>query len=495
MLDLKLDYPQFNGKRYVVAIRDNPHNIPMIAAEAAFMADVFITSPKELRHQFYDSIQAQLEEKSYIPLIELDKKYGIFTGEKKDDDSLQLRYKKLEDLSDKELLFAILERMKGKTGAKNLYYKSGEQIFDIDDKQRTYQEPHSGSVVLSARERTKDDGRKKGKGLRLVSVQDPFVSNQHPFNDIYSGSEDYFFSREKQGYLKTPQLLSTDVQALLLYADRNPRMIRNLKNLLEKRPEHKIFTPIHTNESQLEVLAKYSLRMDDHIAKGEQPDLTRLRDDILFDWLFNGTSFYEIGKKITKIPTIFDMVIADKIFEGEADLEVLVDKFIFSGDSNVPQSVRVLAAKIHDYLSNVEGFEQDGFCIEKRDSENETIAVNYKKGEEYIRVLFNKNFPPLIIRREDINREVTPFRTHENNNQVHPFFELFMPKEIYDDKLRKRTKYKVEIPLEVGIPRALWDDYKALINNQFPGGTSHLEEFARRRGIKNQSRLLNLTRL
>jgi len=251
--DLKINYPQYTGRRYVFAIKDNPHNKPLIAAEAAFIAGVMITEPGILKKQFQASLEYQKQKKSYIPLIDLSRKYGVYTGEKKTDESLQLRYKRLTDLSLDELVFAILEKIHTKTGAKNLYYKSGEEYFNIEKEKRRWGMPYAGPIVLTAHVKAKADGRRKGKGIRKIKIEGYFETSKIPFNSIHSESDDFFYTSTKQGYTGG-HLLTTEVQALLIYAKRNPSKIRNLKNLMKSDSYLKIFTPIHTRESQLNTL-------------------------------------------------------------------------------------------------------------------------------------------------------------------------------------------------------------------------------------------------
>jgi len=493
--DLRINYPQYTGRRYVFAIKDNPHNKPLIAAEAAFIADVMITKPSILKKQFQASLKYQKQKKGYIPLIDLSRKYGVYTGEKKADGSLQLSYRRLTDLSLDELVFAILEKIHAKTGAKNLYYKSGEEYFNIEEKGQRRGTPYAGSIVLTALVKAKADGRRKGKGIRKIEIEGPFETSKILFNNVHSESEDFFYTLTKQGYTKG-HLLTTDVQALLLYAKRNPNNIKNFKRLLNENPNLKIFTPIHIMVSQLNTLEKYTIKADYFMKKGKQPELTRLRDDILFDWLFNGTSFFEIGKKITKIPTIVDIKLADKIYNETADLEVVVNNYIFDKSNTfIPKPVRAFFELMHKRLI-WDGFKQDCYCLEKRDSENETIVMVYEKGDESIRLLFNKNFPPLVLKRVKNPRfKVTPFRVKEKNNKIHPFSELFMPKLVFDDKTRARTYYQVVIPTEFDIPRELWHDYKIMINKHFKGKGKGLEKQLRMMNVPNKDRILNLIKM
>ncbi len=493
--DLRINYPQYTGRRYVFAIKDNPQNKPLIAAEAAFIADVMITKPSILKKQFQASLEYQEQKKSYIPLIDLSRKYGVYTGEKKADESLQLRYKRLTDLSLDELVFAILEKIHTKTGAKNLYYKSGEEYFNIEESGQGGGIPYAGPIVLTAPVRAKADGRRKGKGIRKIEIEGYFETSKIPFNSIHSESEDFFYTLTKQGYTGG-HLLTTEVQALLLYAKRNPSKIKNLENLMKSDSNLKIFTPIHTRESQLKTLEKYTIKEDDFMKKGEQPDLTMLRDDILFDWLFNGTNFFEIGKKITKIPTIVDIKLADKVYNETADLEVVVNNYIFDKSNTfIPKPVRAFFELMHKRLI-WDGFKREGYCLEKRDSENETIAMVYEKGDKSIRLLFNQNFPPLVLKRVKNPRfEVTPFRVEEKNNKIHPFSELFMQKDVFDDKTRARTDYQVVIPTEFKIPRELWHDYRIMINKYFKGKGNRLEKQLRIMNIPNRDRILDLIKM
>ncbi len=488
--ELKNKYAEFKGRRYVIALKDNPNNIPLIAAEAAFIADFMITSRKKLNKELQESLEYQKKEKSYLPLIDLNKKYRVYVIE--DDETTHIRYRRLDKLNLDDLINTITKKIKTITGTKNLYYKSGNEFFITESKEKTSYSPHAGGIVLTAKVRPKSDGRKKGK--YLISIEGPFEDSKIIFNDINSGSDDFFYTEIKGGYTRG-QLLTTDVQALLLYARRNPKEIRNLKSLMQRRKKARIFIPIHTINPQLNVLKKYSVRKDYFMEKGEQSELTRLRDDIIFDWLFNRTSFFEIGKKITRIPIIFDMKIADKIYDGNANFEVIPQSFIFEKNKPTPKAIKSFFNQMNHLLYR-QGFKINGYCLEKRDSENETIAIDYEKNENSVRLLFNNNFPPLVLKRSiKHGRTVTPFRTEDENNKVHPFSELFMPKEVFDDKKRKRTKYEITIPTEITIPRELWSDYRLMINKYLEGRTKRLEEILEIRNIKNRSNIINLTRV
>lgn len=488
--ELKNKYAEFKGRRYVIALKDNPNNIPMIAAEAAFIADFMISSQGVLKKQLKESREYQRQEKSYIPLINLNKKYKVNLIE--ENKKSHIRYRKLDELKLDDLINTILNKIKTRTGTKKLYYKSGDEFFITGGKEKTSYFPHAGGIVLTAKVKPKSDGRKKGK--YLISIEGPFDDSKIIFNDINSGSEDFFYTEIKGGYTRG-QLLTTDVQALLLYAARNPKKIKDLESLMQRRKKARIFIPIHTINPQSDVLKKYSVKKDYFMERGEQPELTRLRDDIIFDWLFNRTSFFEIGKKITRIPIIFDMKIADKIYDGNANFEVIPQSFIFEKNTPTPRAIKSFFSQMNHLLYK-QGFKIDGYCLEKRGSENETIAIDYEKGKDSVRLLFNKNFPPLVLKRSSKpGRVVIPFRTEDKNNKVHPFSELFMPKTVFDDKKRKRMYYEMIIPTEIEIPGELWSDYRLMINKYLEGKTRRLEEILEIRDIKNRSKIINLTRV
>jgi len=486
-MNLKIKYPEFKARRYSPVI-DLGSSKTIIPAESFFIGNFLATPLTVIR----DRLKKWLEfEKSYQELYpDYSKLFDVsrrYTLTIKEDDNIHRRVKRLTDLNPRELEFALSQKIRAREESYSLLRTGGDKAFDLDIERGDSVDIYGGNVVLVGMVKSKGDARKAQQvRFKHVSVTGPFENSKSKFRDVSCDCEDSRRAREKQGY-QDIRLVCTHAGALLHYASEN---MRSIKGLREK--DTQIFLPFNSIFPQ----ERKNVKLE-WIIQGEQPNLDYLTTDVVLSRYFNGETFFSIGKKLTNIPVIYDKILESIILDGTASFEVLPESYIFERSNPINPAVRTLFTQMESRLEDhSKGYKKAGNCLEKRDSSYETIALIFKKIKDEVRLLFNRNFPPVAVVRKDIDSQVgitDIYRYIDPETHLHPFEELFMPKIMFDDKTRKYTKYEVIIPSEFPIPAGLRDDYKEAIAKYFPGGIEGFRHQIQRRGLKNQTNLLDLT--
>ncbi|MFH1210085.1 MAG: hypothetical protein V1663_04830 [archaeon] len=488
-MNLKIKYPEFKPRRYGPTI-DYGSSKTIIPAESFFIGDFLATPYSIIR----DRLKRWLEfEKTYQELhpgyqklFDVSRKYKVITRE---NDGLNRRLLKLTDLNHRGLEFALSQRIRSEEDSYSLLRVGGAKAFDLDLDKGEGVDIYGGNVVLVGMVKSKGDARKAQEvRFKHVSVKGPFERSVLKFKDVNCDCEDSKRAREKQGY-QNVNLVCIHAGALMYYASKN---MFNIKGLREKGTQ--IFLPFNSTLPQKPIIDPSLIEGGlEWIISGEQPDLDHLVTDVILSRYFNKESLFSIGKKLTKIPVIYDRILESLILSGTVSFEVLTESYIFGSSKSINPAVRTLFTQIESRLEDQgKGFKKAGNCLEKRDSPYETIALIFKRDEEEVRLLFNRDFPPVAIVRRNLDSSVRIHHYPKPETSLHPFEELFMPKIMFDDKTRRNTKYEVIIPSEFPIPAALREDYKMTIAQHFPNGLEGFRQQVIKRGLKNQKNLLDL---
>lgn len=472
-MELQVEYPQFTGRRYGITIYHNGSKT-LVPPESFFIGNVLATLQNVLRERLRRWLEYEKLPKEY-KLFDTSRRYRIKI---KEDGEIHDRYKELIELTPQELEFALSQKIRAKEGSYSLLRIGGDAAFDIGLKEG--RGIHAGNVILSGFVKSKDDARKSQvTRFKHVSITGPFKQSKNKFTDINCTCEDSFYSREKQGY-ENIRLICTHAGALLYFAHQNQdkiRRFRHIRNLMGEDTE--IFMPFHSDFPK----EKLNIRMEEPL------NLDNLVIDVILSRYFNDESLFEIGKRLTTIPTIYDASLENLVADERAGFEVLVNSYIFDTAKGINPAIRTLYTLMRKSLED-QDYKMSGYCLEKRDSPYETIALIFRKDKDEVRLLFNKNFPPVAVFRKDRPTVVNVHRYIDPDTHLHPFSELFIPKRLLDDRSRKDTYYEVIIPSDFRIPKTLWSDYRLTIDKHFPGSIEGFERQIYQREIKNKSNLL-----
>ena len=488
-LEFKIEYPRFTGRNYVVAVYDNPHNKPQWDPTNFFIARFLLTKKRDLEKILgrwlteRPSLVTKLEEEGKSPVFDLDREYKLdlegitqestmqleldFEGEKRDK-------RKLTELTAEQLFDAVRERIKKRFGS----YK----VMDLDYRQFFFfgnptKKTHSGPIVLTAYMRSKGDGR-KGSRYHRIGIKGPFENSETPFALLSCSCEDSSAAKIKGGY--TPnQLGCIETAATLLLARYHPETIKNLEAVI-KRNRSRVRLPFHVHEgSPSDEEVQYAFY-------GKQPNLVNLMVDTVFAYIFNRQTKYEISKALTKLPVIYDSdYTRPKLEEGRAGFEVIPNKYIFDESNPIPPAVREWFNRMKSYYER-NGFQLNRFVIENKDSDYESIAMEYvkrneKRGLTEVRRLILGDGPP-IEKKMVFSDETEPdifFMERHPPKYVNPYAQLFKPHydkgikpEDFDDASRTMPVFsEYRIPWFIGIQdEDLVQDYRTAIEAYFEGG-------------------------
>ena len=474
---MNLEYPEFRPLRYGVAL-ENPRNRPLLCPESFFLGNVLVTPPSELELEIEKWLEFRRAEHDFEFLFDFNREFMVPTEEttKKGRKISRNRKKRLVDLTAEQLVFALRRKIHIHDRTLSIWNYHGDNAVT---------ETNSGTQVLTGRVKSIGDARESQRTkFHLVSIDDPFAHNTLHFNNLSCTCEDCFWTSTKLGN-RNAQITCLHVAAMLDFLSRHPEKIKNYDAILEelKRRNKEItdlelIVPFCTDSIDAEVLKWFRGEKHPYISKGDQPSLSNLKIDVLMARYFSSTSCFELAKILLRLP-IYNEQLLDWIIDGKAGFEVLPQENVFSLDKKVADPVRRIHEAINNHLYR-EGFVLKGYVLEKKGSPHEVIAINYvhKSRDESVRVIFNENYPPIIVRRTPvINSRFYPFREYES--QVSIFRQLYQyertGKELrgLDDRTRRYTRVSVELP-PCFIPNELLKDYKRVIEAEIPGGCDSL---------------------
>lgn len=219
------------------------------------------------------------------------------------------------------------------------------------------------------------DGRKKG-AFRMVSIPAPRLLKEGYIFNINSQSEDFAFSAIKETGSKK-QLLSD----------------------IERGREDK--------KSALVLDAYVAATLTHYARLNEDPSILPfnfienqlLEMEALIAYYLGGERFFEINKKLLDIEGIVIDNFVNLVEKGGITIEVMKQR-------NKKREIELPVLKSLQYLKKVteqdffrSGYRKIGNYVEFKNSPSETIAELWEREAEYKSILFNANFPPLIINR------------------------------------------------------------------------------------------------
>lgn len=456
-LELKIAYPHFTGTDYVVAVYDNPDNRPLWNPTNFFFARWLLTDKKKLKQTLSDwlaerpNLIQRLGEEGTGAVFDLEGKYNVKLGDERS-------RRKLTDLTASELFEAARAKIRQRFGSYNMMDLGYKEFFFLDG-QRSRRLPHSGGIVLNSSVKPKQGGNKDTR-FHKVLIGGPFENNKMPFALLSCGCDDFFFAEGKEGY--TPvQLGCIDIAATLLLASYHPEHIRNLTDVL-KETHSRVRLPFHVH--------------DPH-----EKGLAYLMVDAVFNSIFNGHRKFDTSKTLAKIRTIYDKgYLLDRLSDGRAGFEAVVDKYHFGINSNVSPPVRQWFENMDSHYTS-QGFQFNRMVVEFKDSPHETIAMEYTKGNESRRMIFG-NFPPLerkMVFDEAVEPDVFYLEDQkEQPDYVNPYAQLFHPHygqgiilTDFDDASRRMPVFsEYRIPWHIFVPDEMLPDYHDTIEAYYQGG-------------------------
>jgi hypothetical protein len=472
-MEYEIKYAGFSPRNYVAAIEeDGRNNIPLIDPTSFFLARWYLTPATELK----DILRRWQEPrpKEYVEVIDLNREYLLDVGDVNRNQTPKRTRKNLAEITAEQFAANVREAIKRQYGCYNMFDMDARDIFFLDKDEESLR-PFGGDLMLSGRIKPKSGGN-QGRNFDAVSITGPFNTSQIPLARISSQSDDARYGSMKMGY-HAGEYLDTTAAALLCFASQNPKQIKNLEAVMKRRPAAKIWLPYNPYNAQEDLPIEgvvYSAK------RGQQPSMDFLMTDVILDFVMNGSSKYETAKKVAKIPVIYDRMLYEKIRDGQARFTVLPNKYVFERSNPIDSKLREWHNRMHGELKRW-GFEFKGLVLEKKDSEHEVVAMDYRKGSESVRLLFSKDYPPVYVKRAPRKDAVSDVFWQEKRTGPYeyqpPFAELFQPKQMFDDSTRIVTNYEVKIPTMIWLSDEMIRDYKKAIAAFYPGG---VEAFSRK---------------
>lgn len=462
----------------------------MIPPETFFFGRMLAADPAVLRQTLgeWPAWKREVQDShNFEELFPLNDDYLVWLGEMKEGGVIkQRRRRNLVDpsISLDELLLGVRDKIGIKNRNENLWICRGHE----DKQLRAVRNAHGEAVMLSGYVRhvgRKDDD--ESAEFQLVHIDGPYLHSNPRLNDLACTCRDFAYSNAKRGHSNF-QAVCDHIGALIEYVNSNPAAMETyeaLKHRFAKEGrEIDLFCPFHTDHVREDVLPFFTRENLSQIAPGKQPSLAYLMWDVFFAHYFGGKTCADISEQLLRLP-IYDIEMVKHILDGRAVFEVMPNSQLFGVDSTVARPVHELYRNINRQLRE-EGFELSGYCFEKRNSGHKVIAANYLPNPDHpkdavgeARVLFSKDYPPVIVRRTPLEgARIYPFREHKTHS--HPYSELFLDPNgarRFDDRTRKYTNYTVELP-QCYIQDELLVYYAQTIHEYFPGGFDRLVKMA-----------------
>ena len=454
-LELRVMYPEIEPRRYCVVIQ-HPHGKLMLPPDAFFIGDVLAAGRTELANVAKGWFKHRASGRYRNLFNPSAKLYTITINDRDAHGGKKKIRRRLDELSPADFIRALESKIREREGSYNLWRSGGENQFLLERKQAAA--AHTGTIVLSGKVKS------KSRGFRDAYIEGPFQQSEIPFNDVYCTCPDFRETTKKQGY-ENIKFTCAHVGGLVAMASRYPEHVRNLRTIGKGS---NLFVPFHVDHAV-------------NGAAGDSPDAENslsLKMDVLVERYFNRATLYSIDRTLAGVENIFDPLLVKMIQEGKATFEVLAQKFPFTRSSTaVPREVKELFSAMSSYLAR-EGYQLAGYAVEKKNSPCETVALVYvhkDRPESSARVLFNKNFPPVVIMRSDIKDSNCHFPDEPSNGE-HPFAQLYNDGTQMDDVTRRETSYRVRIPSRFPVHDGIRADYHAAIEAFFPGGCAGFEK-------------------
>ncbi len=484
---MRLEYPEFQPARYGVVL-DNFRNRPFLCPESFFLGSVLVTPASQLEREIENWLDFRRAEHDFEPLFDFNRDFMVQVEEKvKRKTTVKTRKRKLTGLTAEQLVFALLRKIKLHDKTLSIWnYHEDTAVYDAN----------SGTQVLTGKVKSIGDARESQRTkYHLVSIDDPFVHNNTHFNNVTCTCEDSFWMGAKQGN-KNAQIMCVHAAAIIDFLSRHPERIENHGLVLEALRRRgssvdslELVVPFNTDSIDAEVLKWFKGEDHPYISKGEQPSLSNLKIDVLLARYFGGMSYFDLAKTLLRLP-IYNEQVINWIIDNKAGFEVLPQKQLF-GTEEIATPVQRLYEALNNYLYR-DGFHLQGYVLEKKGSEHEVVSINYvhRNGNE-IRVVFSKDYPPVIVRRTTIKgARFYPFRESQSRGEMfhHLFYTEITGRQLrgLDDRTRRYTNINVELP-PCFIPNELLPDYRELIERSTPGGCKALVRAAEQGRINRRS--------
>jgi hypothetical protein len=428
----QIRYKAFNPINYVLALY-NPENTPLVDPLSFMLGRFRVLRPsikKKLMKEWLDNPK----EETHI----LEKTKTLV--ERLEDNQWTSRRAEIRSLSIEELIHNVENWIKRDYHNLNLMREGGSRVFN------EFIETHSGEIWLSADVRRRGSSRGKDK-FNHVQIAGPFETSKTKLAAIHSDDREYLEILKKHGYNRG-EYISPEVAAVLFYAKHSKSDIKNL-NLVEERRNTDIWLPIQPQAHiMIESLIAYLTRGD-------------------------SISKYDLNKKLFNHKELYDSMLLTMIEQGKAGFIPIAEHWIFNRSKNdVPEPQRWWFDAMQRYLAN--DYSLKGLAIEKKDSEYETVSIEYvhKEGNKSVRLMFFDNLPPLVMERT-VHPKYKVKIFEDQTMHKHPFAELFVPKVTYDDRKRRYTASEIKLtPEQVHTPEDIVPDYYQALAEFFPKGIS-----------------------
>lgn len=467
---------ELKARRYAPVIYTQNGNKVFTPAESYALGDILITPPKIL----YQQLKSWQEFRRYPPedlkrlLFDVADSYSVQMVEKTPTGRYRRGKKNLLSLSPAELRFALLRKLFAEKESYNLWNVGGDKA--VRREKRNSQRPYTGKIIMTGQIKAMErGGRNNVPPYYSVNVTGPFDLPK----GFYDTCQDFRWTEAKEGPVNISGACA-HCAALQIYGEQNPALIRNFLNI-SKFDKKEFLLPFNFRQSQSHDMHGLSTEEMDYLS-AKDLDLSHLKIDVLVDHLFNKSTYFEIGKKLLRIPNIYHPVLLGAVFNGKVFYEVIIQEHVKKDvDSEQLKDTKKMLGEMLKQME-IKGYKAQGYVLEFRDSQWETVCINYEKGNKMVRILFNHRFPPVFVyRTKNPNSIVEPFLIEP---YTHPFMHLFELESRIDDRTKQITSFEVRVPTQftkVRIPDSLRKNYKKEIGEKHPGGLDGLATKLRER--------------
>ncbi len=461
---LETDYPGRTPRRYVLSYRVPEKDTVIMFDPATFYFGHFRRLTKKQRQSALRTWQNYWKQTTLFPrLFDVSFEQRTYTREKNGSghykrDIINLLHASQRDV-EHALQCEIRARQSRRFKAAHLWNGDGDkELFDLDSLSIS---PFQGSIVTTAKVRSDSSARSGNDVLkyRSISIDDLFGREGHFITGAHSSTEDFHWSHTKEGRTNVI-VIDKDLAALMDLAKHNSQAFRdyNPRRGTAFLPFDMIGDFTHTG-----------VRTDPKYMPGTHPPRDVLLMDILMYWLYHGNdgaTQFQVSKKLMQFAMIMDPSVVTAIRAERLRFEVLTQAH---ATPDVPpekvRELRRLYSRINKNLTE-NGYALEGYTLEFKGTDWETVAFNYVGVHGTARVLFHEEyaFPPLVVYKTQDSPRGTPL-----NHDEHPIRYLAKRHVTVDDWTRRNRSTSVEVP-DLYIDSALSPDYKTAIAEHYEGG-------------------------
>ncbi len=423
--EMRLEYRGFTPRNYGVAL-SHRDSFTLIDPLSFFMGRWRVSRPSMRRKYLEEYLTFERRERAFTPIFDSSKVRSLDVLA---DDEFVRRRKSFAGLSIDEAWRNFEEWVFDRYANTNLLREGGEKVF----RELSLESPYEGEINLHGEVRKKGIARGTSR-FHHVHIRGPFTDSAVRLHSIYCDDRESLEMMKRGGY-RVEGWLCPEAAALLFFSRYNPTFVENLEQVIGRRNNH-IWLPFHPYEIQTPVEELET------IATGKQPRLSNVMVAALIEYFSRGMNKAEINNRLMKLNVIWDPDMRRYVDRGDARLVVVPNKWIFDRSDVIPGHIRAMYDAAHNRLTTEERYRFVGFTFEKKDTPYQMVAMEYQRGDRFVRLLFFDNLPPLEQENVVVRANGVDIFNREKKGAVHvekqhPYADVYQPKIRFDDSRRR----------------------------------------------------------